>query len=489
MDDAFAAVIRARDAAQGWAGLSLAERGKALRRLRQVMADGAGCLAGCVREEIGKPLQEAYGADILPTLDALQWVSKNTARVLKRRKISSKAWQDAMPLGVVGVIGTWNYPVFLDTAAIAWALSAGNAVVWKPSELAQKTAQQIHGMMMQAGLPVMLVLGDGAVGRELCHAGCDKIVFTGGVQTGRKILAELAQHGTPSVMELSGCDAMIICADADLETAAKSAVWGRVCNAGQSCVAPQRVFVEKTVYWQFLERCRQEIATLQFGRDYGEMRTAAVRERVRQLVCEAEEQGATVVVGGCPVGERGYAPTLLADCSPNSPVMTEDFFGAVLATSPVRDDAEAVARANDCRMGLGASVWTRDRRRGERIAAQLDAGIVSINDVLRDAADPALPFGGVKGSGWGKQRGAEGLEEFVVWKTVVMHPAGGTRRHLFPYRSQTIPILRGLIALRAAQGWGAKWRALRELGMAARNWNTPQANEDEPKQEGRGTQQ
>lgn len=485
MNEAVSAVNLARDKAR----LSIEERVGALRRLHQIMAEEADRLAQCVSDEIGKPLQEAYGADILPALKALEWIAKNAPKVLRKRKISRKAWQEAMPLGVIGIIGTWNYPVFLDMASIAWAVAAGNAVVWKPSELAEETAKQMHRMMEQAGLPTVLLLGDGSVGRDLCHAGCDKIAFTGGVATGRKILAELAQHGTPSVMELSGCDAMIVCEDADLELAAKSAVWGRICNAGQSCVAPQRILVHQAVYSEFVALCRNELEALRFETDYGEMRTAGLRERVHELVCRSEEAGAKIVVGGCPNGERGYKPTLLVDCPPDALVMTEDFFGPVLAVAAVRDDNETIARANNCGMGLGATIWTRDKSKGEQIAAKLNVGMVSINDVLRDVADPALPFGGVKSSGWGKQRGAAGLEEFVVWKTVVAYPSGGTRRHLFPYRPQTLPILRGVIELKAAKGIGAKWCAVRKLVSAARNWNTTETDEATEKSGERGTQE
>ncbi len=484
MSPVFPVVNKMRGAGVGWARCSVKERGRRLERLRVLMAENADELAQCVSEEIGKPLQEAYGADVLSTMKALGWVVKNAPKVLKERGIAGKrgAYRQAMPLGVVGVIGTWNYPVFLDTAAIAWALAAGNSVVWKPSELAENTAKFVYALMRQAELPVELVCGSGAVGRELCHAGCDKIAFTGGVTTGRKILAELAQHGTPSVMELSGNDAMIVLADADVEAAAKSAVWGRVCNAGQSCVAPQRVYVDESIYEEFLTVCKREMEALRFGVDYGSLRTSALCERAQKLVCEAREFGGRVLVGGCPVSEtggRGFQATLLADCAEHLLIIREDFFAPVLTVNSFSDVQDAIRKVNESEMGLGASIWTRNIRQVRELAALLHVGVVSINAVLMDAADPALPFGGRGASGFGKQRGAAGLEEFVVWKTVALHKSGGTRRHLFPYRPQTLPILRGIIALQAAKGLGAKFRAMRELGQEAMNWNKDAPNESD----------
>ena len=469
------AVEKARGAAESWAARTAGERCAALERLRLRIAANADSLARAVADEIEKPLQEAYGADVLPSLAALQWLERNAPNALRDRMIPGGrgAFAQAQPLGVVGVIGTWNYPLYLNIAPIGWALAAGNAVVWKPSELAEDSACELAALFEQAGLPVFVAMGGAETGRELCRAGCDKIAFTGGVATGRAILSELAKTGTSSVMELSGNDAMLVCADADISLAAQCAVWGRGSNAGQSCVAPQRIYVVREVYDAFLSECRREIETLQPGRDYGPLRTDALRQRAHTMVKDAIGRGARLRIGGfCLPDEAGfyYAPTLLADCHEGMLAVEQDFFGPVLCVCPISNEAEAVARTNSSEMALGASVWTRDARKARAIARNLRVGFVSINEILLDAANPALPFGGLRASGFGKQRGIAGLEEFVAWKTIAPHQSGGSRRHLFPYRTATLPILRGLITLQGAQGLKAKLSAARELTRAAMNW-------------------
>jgi acyl-CoA reductase-like NAD-dependent aldehyde dehydrogenase len=466
-------VKTARKAAKTWAAQGAKDRVAALERLRLRLAEDADLLAQIVTEEIGKPLQESYGADLLPSLRALTWLRRNAPRALRSRRIGRHLYQEAQPYGVVGVIGTWNYPLFLNIAPIAWALAAGNAVVWKPSELATGSALALAELFQKEWLPVFVVTGSGETGRALCEAGCDKIAFTGGVATGRDILKTLAQKGTPSVMELSGNDIMLVLPDTNIFLTAKSAVWGRCCNAGQSCVAPQRIYVLAPVYEAFLEACQREIAALRPGIDYGPLRTEALRRQTHRLIWAAISQGARLLSGGFALEDRPgyfYAPTLLADCDDAMPVMAHDFFGPVLAVCRVATEAEAVERANASSMALGASIWTRNLTQAQAIAAQLHVGVVSVNNVLLDAANPALPFGGLRASGFGKQRGGAGLEEFVQWKAVATHSVRGNRRHLFPYREATLPILRGVAALQAARSISAKWRALRALVAAARDW-------------------
>ena len=313
-------VEKARRAADDWAARDINSRCGALLRLRVLLAENAEALAGVVAREIGKPEQEAWGADVLPCLSALQWLARNAPKALRDRRVAgTQAVQCADSLGVVGVIGTWNYPLFLNLAPIAWALAAGNAVVWKPSELANDSARMLFGLFEKAGLPVLLVTGGPEAGRELCAAGCDKIAFTGGGATGRKILAVLAESGTPSVMELSGNDAMLVCADADIDLAARSAVWGRVCNAGQSCVAPQRIYVHSAMSTtHFLARC-QSVKSNRYVLEpiTGRVRTEALRLRAHGLVLDALTRGAKLHVGGFCLPETDgayYAPALLSEC-------------------------------------------------------------------------------------------------------------------------------------------------------------------------------
>lgn len=466
---------RARQAGKPWRLAPPAARWAALERLRAALTNNAEAVARTISREIGKPVQESYGAEILPSLATLDFLLKRGPRLLRARAIpGTKAVLRAEPFGVIGIIGTWNYPLFLNLSPICSALAAGNTVVWKPSELATDTARCLEALFTEAQFPpdvVTTLYGDGATGRALTQAGCDKYIFTGGFETGRAILTELAKQGKPAVMELSGNDAFLVCADAPLDLAAESAVWGRVSNAGQSCVAPQRFYVAREVYPAFLDRVQSRLARL--SRDeITPLRTPQMRLRCHQLVQEAVDSGARLLSGGyLPRDEPDdfYPPTLLADCTDEMKVIRDDFFGPALAVCPVESEAEAIERANASEMALGASVWTRNRRRGEAIAARLRAGVVSINDVLTDAANPLLPFGGRQNSGFGKQRGEFGLEEFIFWKVIVTHAPGGTRRHLFPYLPATEGILYALTQWRGQRGL-ARLGAIKMLAQAIRDW-------------------
>lgn len=478
-DDVFCAVDRAQTLAGAWAARSPQERAAALRRVRDsIVADEAN-LTRTVCEEIGKPPQDAVGADMLALILGLDWLIANGPGLLTPRRIRGErhARLEAVPYGVVGVIGTWNYPLLLDGACVASALLAGNAVVWKPSELAPTCANALYKHFERAGLPLLLLSGDGTTGQALCLSDIDKLAFTGGVPTGRAILARLALRGIPSVMELSGNDALIVCADADIHAAAKAAVWARICNAGQSCVSPQRLYVVQSVAADFVAACERILSGLRPGLDYGPLRTDGLRGRVHALVSEAIGRGASLQSGGhCVEGAEFadgfyYAPTLLTNVDNTMPIMRQDFFGPVLCVQSVPDEEAAIALANDCDMGLGASIWTQDANKGRAIASRMKAGVVTVNmETLMTGARPALPFGGMGASGFGRQRGEAGLDEFAQWRTVCWQSAPGAQRHVFPYRDATLPILRGVLALKTAKGLGAKMQAFRQLGNAARDW-------------------
>lgn len=456
------------------------ERRERLIALRASIAADTEVLAHTVSTEIGKPMQEALGADLLALICALDWLIAHMPRLLAQQDVPGErnACLWPAPYGVVGIIGTWNYPLLLDGTTIAWALAAGNTVVWKPSELATASALALYSHFQRAGLPVELVLGDGITGSALCAMPLDKLAFTGGVATGRKILSQLAVRGTPSVMELSGNDALIVCTDADIEATARAAVWARICNSGQSCVSPQRIYVVSSVYEPFVQLCRRFMKGLRAGVDYGPLRTDELRRNAQSLVCNAEGQGARLLAGGHSLaasefaGGYYYAPTLLVDTTDAMPIMQQDFFGPVLCVRAVSSEEEAITAANNNDMGLGASVWTKDVARGLQIAQRLRAGIVTVNtETLMTGARPGLPFGGTGASGFGRQRGAAGLNEFLSWKTVCWQGKVGAQRHVFPYREATLPILRGMIALKTAQGMRAKLQAGREMLDAARKWN------------------
>lgn len=452
-------VKRADDAQDNWKNLRISQRLESIRRLHDILSRESERIANNLSVETGRPLQESLGAEILPTLRGLQFLCKSAPALLKPIRAGSHGmFAYAEPYGVVAVIGTWNYPLYLNIITICQALAAGNTVVWKPSELAIHSALEIEKLFELAGFPdgvVEIVYGDAEAGRLLTRADCDKYVFTGGVQSGRSILAELAKSGKPSVMELSGNDAFIVCMDAPLELAARSAVWGRVSNAGQSCIAPQRFYVVQSIYESFLNRLRVHLEALRLC-ELTPLRTEPARQRCHHLVREAVEHGARLLVGGeFDTQKPGfhYTPVLLADCNDSMSVMKEDLFAPVITVCPVMNEHEAVLKANSNPMGLGASVWTNDIVQGKKLASQLKVGMVSINDVLMDASHPEVSFGGVRSSGFGKLRGAQGIAEFVVRKVVAEHSVIGFRRHLFPYFPSAAELLKSAATIRGAGGW------------------------------------
>jgi acyl-CoA reductase-like NAD-dependent aldehyde dehydrogenase len=331
---------------------------------------------------------------------------------------------------VVGVIGPWNYPVFTPVGSIAYALAAGNAVVFKPSELTPATGEWLvrsFGEALEAfgsSQPVLqLVTGPGSTGEALARSGVGKIAFTGSAGTARKVMAAAADSLTPVLAECGGKDALLVGADADLDAAADAAVWGAMSNAGQTCVGIERVYVADAVYHSFLERVTQKVAGLRPGFDfeasYGPMTLPPQTEVVAKHVADALARGGRAVVGGRDAVSAPYVrPVVLVDVPENSSAVQDETFGPTLTVKPVVNMAEAVSYANAGRYGLGSAVFTRDRRAGMAAARSLRTGMTSVNSVLGFAAVPALPFGGVGESGFGRIHGADGLREFSRPKSI-----------------------------------------------------------------------
>jgi acyl-CoA reductase-like NAD-dependent aldehyde dehydrogenase len=415
------AVARAGEAARWWADRGFAERSLRLGAWRKALVRRLDAIARIVCDETGKPLDDAR-LELVLAVDHLAWAAKHAEKVLGRRKVASgllmanqAATLSYAPIGVVGVIGPWNYPVFTPMGSIAYALAAGNAVVFKPSELTPGVGIALADSLAEIvdGHPLLqVVTGFGETGAALCRApGIGKIAFTGSAATGRRVMAACAETLTPVLIECGGKDPLIVDADADLAAAADAAVWGGMSNAGQTCVGVERVYVLEDVADRFVAEVVRRAEALRPGA-FGPMTTAAQADVVAAHVDDALARGGHAVVGGPSSVHPPYVdPVVIVDVPEDSVAVTEETFGPLLVINRVRDVDEAVRRANGTGFGLGATVFSR--KRGEQIAAGLRCGMVAVNGVISFAGIPALPFGGVGESGFGRIHGADGLREFT----------------------------------------------------------------------------
>lgn len=476
-----------RAAGEAWAAQPLRVRLEVLARLRKGLADRADELTQLLAEEIGRPVTEGYAAEILPTLACLRWLERRAGSILAPRVLRrwpARRVQRWEPYGVIGLISPGNYPLFLSVASLGPALAAGNAVLWKPSELAPCLASAVKEILDRSGVgdAVSLVLGGPAAGEAVVDAGCDRVVFIGSSRTGRRVLSRLAEHGTPAVAELSGCDPALVLADANLGETVAALVWARCVGAGQTCLAPRRIYVEEAIYERFLETTDRCLARLRVGDPFdprtevGPLRSEVLLRSAEEAIAASVRAGARLVRGGRraadpSAGDRYYlAPTLLADCREDMPVLMDDLAGPVVTVLPVASAAAGLARINARRDGLTASLWTAGRARGTTLAAALPGAIVSVNSVLLPAADPAVPFGGRGASGYGRLRGGAGLLEMVrarVDETPGL-PGGwnplGPGRAGFPYAAGTLELLRAVTAWSTRPGLHqthALWQAVR----------------------------
>jgi len=463
-------VERARAVQPAWAALSFQQRGAYLQRFRDVMLERSDTITRLISQEVGKPLIEGLLSEIMAGADIINYYVKNAEKMLADEPVPlhllkhRKSYLHYAPMGVIGIISPWNFPFILALSEVVTALIAGNTVILKPSELTPQCGQIIADMFATVSLPehvFQIVHGDGKTGAALVKSGVDKICFTGGGATARRIMSAAAENLTPVVFELGGKDPMIVCADADIERSARGAVWGAFVNCGQVCASVERVYVHKSVADAFIARTVALTKKLRLGVaadgedvDIGSM----VHERQVQIaeeqVKEAIEQGATVLVGGNrPTAFKGpfYEPTILTNVTHEMKVMREETFGPLLPIMVVEDDEEAIRLANDSIFGLDAYVFSKDSAHANRIARRIEAGAVMINDVIASYSAPETPWGGVKQSGIGRVHGgALGLKEFCQ----VRHIMGERiklpmKRELwwFPYRNRQVPLYKRVLKL------------------------------------------
>lgn len=432
--DAEAAINAASAALPGWASKTPYERAQVLLGAAAWIRQRIDELAVITTEESGKPLREATG-EWNTGANLLEWYAEEGKRVyghvIPSRNASKRIMTIYAPVGVVGVITAWNFPVYNPARAWAAALAAGCTVVGRPSEYTPRSAMLLAQALHEAGAPrgvINVVNGEAeSMGKVmLSDPRCRKISFTGSTRVGRLLLAGAAQTITRLSLELGGNAPVIIFPDVDLEAVARGAVASKYRNNGQVCIAPQRYYVHSRIVEEFTECIGQLSQGLRLGSglqastDVGPLINAIQRERVETMVREAVAQGAEVVAGGARPDNmpRGYfySPTVITNLQPEMRVYSEEIFGPVMPIVPFSDIEEVLSLANSTEYGLAAYVQTNDLKNSIRMYEGLEYGIIAINDWM--PTTPEAPFGGMKGSGMGRECGREGLYEYLETKAV-----------------------------------------------------------------------
>jgi succinate-semialdehyde dehydrogenase/glutarate-semialdehyde dehydrogenase len=461
-------VAVSRAAQERWRHVDAAARAGILREAARLVRVNADEIADSIVAETAKPRTEAIANELFTAVDHAAWLATEAPRLLADERVgfsqlhlkTKKAWLLYEPLGVIAAITPWNIPFAIPFCCVATAVAAGNGVVLKPSELTPLTAEWVPRVLEEAGVPAGLVQvahGAGDLGAALVDdPGIAKVFFTGSVATGRRIAAAAGARGCPVVLELGGKDPLVVFADADLDRAVEGALFASFLNAGQACVSAERIYVERAVHDEFARRLEQRAAQLRLGDDVGPLISERQRENVEAIadVRRADRDGYFL------------EPTVV-----RGPLPDRELFGPVVTVEPFDGEDDAVRRANDTEFGLAASVWTRDLRKADRVARRIEAGMVWVNDFGYSFTTAQAPWGGVKGSGFGRTSSKHGLYECVYVKYIDSDYGRLRPPWWFPYDAQTERGLRAALDVlygTGAERWRAAWRARRELWALAR---------------------
>ena len=471
--DVAAATARARRAQGEWQAKSFKDRAKVLRRFRDLLIDEQDRLADIVTSETGKPRGDVFGNELFYVCDAIGFWTKNAERWLKERKIRphllklKRVLSTYQPLGVVGIISPWNFPLVLTAGDAVPALMAGNAVIIKPSELTPFTALFVAELAQRTALPnnlLQVVIGGAETGEALI-GNVDMISFTGSVAVGKHVMRCAADRLIPISLELGGKDPMIVLNDADLERAANACVWGALMNCGQVCTSIERVYVEEQVYQKFVEKVVERVGQLRQGRsdDEVELGSMSSEEQLKKVIAQVDDavtKGAKVLMGGRTNPSfpgHYYEPTILINVTQDMSIIQDETFGPVIPIMKVNNADEALSLANDSRYGLDAIVFSRDRAKARQIAQRLYTGTVCINDGLVNYIIPEAPMGGVKESGFSRRHGREGIRKYCYQKTIVIDRFGmKNEMPWFPSSRKKTAQMRRMISLLWRSGWRNK---------------------------------
>ena len=463
---------RARAAQPAWEALGFDGRARILRRAQKWVVDHADRIVETIVSETGKTHDDAVINEIGYGASAFGFWAKHAPGYLADEKVRSSSPFLAgrklviryRPVGVVGVIGPWNYPLTNGFGDCIPALAAGNAVVLKPSEVTPLTSLLLAGAMRECGLPedaLIVATGDGRTGSAVVDE-VDMVTFTGSTRTGKQVMTRAARTLTPVSLELGGKDPMIVLADADVERAANAAAYYSMQNGGQTCISVERVYVEAPIYDSFVDKLTRKVAALRQGAssgpgtvDVGAVTFPPQLDIVSRHVEEARAAGARVLTGGSARrdGGRFYEPTVLVDVDHSMACMTEETFGPTVGVMRVRDAEEAVQLANDSEYGLSASVWTKDVARGEELARRMEAGAVCVNDAQLNYLALELPMGGWKASGLGSRHGAPGIRKYCRQQSLLVTRFAPRRDlYMYPFRPRTTKLMSKAVKLLYGRG-------------------------------------
>ncbi len=463
---------RGREAQVQWNAIGFQARGRVLRRAQKWLLQNTDRVIETIVSETGKTYEDAEFAEVAYAANAFGFWAKNAPKYLADRHVKSsqllvkgkKLTVRYRPLGLIGVIGPWNYPLTNSFGDCIPALAAGNSVILKPSEITPLTSLLMADALAECGLPqdvLQIATGRGATGAALIEQ-VDMVMFTGSTKTGRKVAQAAAERLIPCSLELGGKDPMIVLSDADIERAANLAVYYSMQNAGQTCISIERAYVEAPVYDEFVGRVTEKVRALRVGppQGPGSVEVGAITfppqmETITDHVADAKQKGARVLVGGSalPGAGRFFEPTVLVDVDHTMKVMTEETFGPTLPIMKVADAEEAIRLANESPYGLGASVFTKDVAKGEQVARRIHAGAANVNDALINYTALELPMGGAKASGLGTRHGAGGIRKYCEEQSLVVTKLAFKREiHMFPYKAKTTRMIQRFFKLLYGRG-------------------------------------
>jgi acyl-CoA reductase-like NAD-dependent aldehyde dehydrogenase len=459
---------RGRAAQVGWDAYGFEGRAQVLRRMQKWLMDNADRVTETIVSETGKTYEDARLAEVAYGGGAFGFWAKNAEKYLQDERVSTAAVAVKgkklilrhRPLGLIGVIGPWNYPLINSFGDCIPALAAGNSVILKPSDVTPLTSLLLAEGLRESGLPadvLQIATGRGGTGAALIEQ-VDMIMFTGSTKTGRKVAEAAARRLIPASLELGGKDPLLVLRDADVERAANTAVWASMMNAGQTCISIERAYVEAPVYDEFVAKVAEKVRALRQGPsgapgsvDIGAVTFPPQLEVLEDHVSDAVGKGARVLVGGKRGGEGTgggdfFQPTVLVDVDHSMKIMTEETFGPTLPIMKVADEDEAVRLANDSIYGLSGSVFGRDTAHAEEVARRLDTGAVCVNDAIVNYFAMELPMGGAKASGLGSRHGAGGIRKYCSQQALLVTPRALARKKdltMFPYKARTSKLLAG----------------------------------------------